>query len=151
MLKPSTGGTQLSKQGVLALAGNNLTYPTVGVARNGRGVLGFTLVGNDYYPSAAYASLDDKVGAGDIHIAAAGADAQDGFSGYWAFKGTRAAPRPRWGDYGAAAVDGNNVFVASEYIAHACNYATYKTTGGTCGNTRGPLGNWATRITKLSP
>ena len=151
ILKPSISSTQLSRQGVLALAGNNLTYPTVGVTRNGRGVIGFTLVGNDYYPTAAYASLDDKVGAGDIHVAAQGADAQDGFTGYWAFKQTLPAPRPRWGDYGWAAVDGNNVFVASEYIAHACDYATYKATNGTCGNTRGPLGNWATRITKLTP
>jgi hypothetical protein len=151
ILKPSISGTQLSNQGVVALAGNNVTYPTVGVTRSGRGVLGFTLVGNDYYPSAAYASLDDLVGAGDIHVAAPGADAQDGFTGYWAFKQTLVQPRPRWGDYGWAAVDGNNVFVASEYIAHACDYTTYKATGGTCGNTRGPLGNWATRITKLTP
>jgi hypothetical protein len=151
ILKPSSGGTQVSKQGVLALDGNNLTYPTVGVTRNGRGVLAFTLVGNDYYPSAAYASLDDKAGAGDIHVAAEGADAQDGFTGYWRFRAAPLALRPRWGDYGGAAVDGNNVFVASEYIAHACDYATYKATNGTCGNTRGPLGNWATRITKLVP
>jgi hypothetical protein len=151
ILKPSVASTQVSNQGVLALAGNNLTYPTVGVTRSGRGVIGFTLVGNDHYPSAGYASIDDKVGVGDIHVAAEGADAQDGFTGYWAFKQTLPAPRPRWGDYGWAAVDGNNVFVASEYIAHACNYATYKATNGTCGNTRGPLGNWATRITKLTP
>ncbi len=151
ILKPSLSTTQVSKQGVLALTGNNLTYPTVGVTRNGKGVLAFTLVGADFYPSAAYAALDDKVGAGEIHVAALGADAQDGFTGYWAFKGGRATPRPRWGDYGAAAVDGNNIFVASEYIAHSCTYATYKATGGKCGNTRGPLGNWSTRITKLTP
>jgi hypothetical protein len=121
------------------------------VTRNGRGVLAYTLVGNDFYPSAAYSAIDDKVGVGDIHVAATGADAQDGFSGYWAFKQTRPTPRPRWGDYGGAAVDGNNIFVASEYIAHSCDYATYKATNGTCGNTRGPLGNWSTRISMLTP
>ena len=151
ILKPGGGATKVSKQGVLALTGNNLTYPNVGVTKSGRGVLAFTLVGSDFYPSAAYAAIDDKVGAGDIHIAALGADAQDGFTGYWAFKGARATPRPRWGDYGGAAVDGNNVFIASEYVAHSCNYDTYKATGGTCGNTRGPLGNWSTRISKLTP
>jgi hypothetical protein len=104
-----------------------------------------------YHPRSRVEARLDKVGAGDIHIAAEGADAQDGFTGYWSFKQTLAQPRPRWGDYGLAAVDGNNVFVASEYIAHACDYATYKATGGTCGNTRRPLGNWATRITKLVP
>ena len=33
--------------------------------------------------------------------------------------------RPRWGDYGAAAVDGNSVWIASEYIGGACNYTDW--------------------------
>jgi hypothetical protein len=64
---------KVDKQGYLGLANNNLTYPAVGVTTSGRGVMAFTLVGADYYPSAAYASLDDKIGAGSIHVAASGA------------------------------------------------------------------------------
>jgi len=43
------------------------------------------------------------------------------------------------------------VFIASEYVAHSCDYGTYKATNGTCGNTRAPLGNWSTRISQLTP
>jgi hypothetical protein len=59
--------------------------------------------------------------------------------------------RPRWGDYGAAAVDGSTIWVASEYVAQTCDYATYRATLGTCGNTRAPLGNWSTHISRLTP
>ena len=147
ILKPSPAKTTLSKEGVLAVAGNNVTYPTVGVTTSGRGVLGFTLVGADYYPSAAYASIDDKVGVGDVHVAALGAGPQDGFTGYLAF-----SRRPRWGDYGAAAVDGDTIYIANEYIDQTCTFAAYLSSPfGQCGRTRGALGNWATRITKLTP
>jgi hypothetical protein len=33
--------------------------------------------------------------------------------------------RSRWGDYGAAAVNGNSVWIASEYIAHTCDYTDW--------------------------
>jgi hypothetical protein len=51
---------------------NNLTYPTVGVTDAGRAVISFTLVGADHYPSAAYAGLDLKSGAGPVRVAAEG-------------------------------------------------------------------------------
>ena len=67
----------------------------------------------------------------------------------------------------AAAVDGNSVWIASEYIAHACDYTTWggrffgAASGdnklGTCAATpggaglRSALGNWSTRISKLTP
>lgn len=75
--------------------------------------------------------------------------------------------RTRWGDYGAAAVDGSSVWIASEYIGHACPFTDWGGpffaggTGdnllGTCGGAshgpglRGALGNWSTRISKLTP
>jgi hypothetical protein len=133
-------------QGIVALANNNLTYPAVGVTSSGRGVMAFTVVGNDHFPSAAYTSLDASAGAGDIHIVAEGAAPDDGFSAY--FPEVAKPVRPRWGDYGAVAVDGDgSVWFASEYIAHGCDLNTYVATGFTCGGTRGSLGNWATRIT----
>jgi hypothetical protein len=99
-------------------------------------------------PSAGYTSLDAKVGAGDVHIAAEGAAPQDGFTGYTPLVNP---VRPRWGDYGAAAVDADNsIWFASEYISHSCDLNTYVATNFTCGNTRGSLGNWATRITHVN-
>lgn len=66
----------------------------------------FTLVGNDNFPSAAYASLDTKIGAGDVLVAAAGVGPDDGFSGY---RPLTVPPRPRWGEYGAAVTDGSTI------------------------------------------
>jgi hypothetical protein len=147
VLHPSGTSASVINQGIIALANNNVTYPAVGVNSSGRGVIAFTVLGSDHYPSAGYTSLDAKVGAGDVHIAAEGAARQDGFSGYF----PEVNPiRPRWGDYGAAAVDGSTIWFASEYIAHSCDLTTYVATNFTCGNTRGSLGNWATRITHVN-
>jgi hypothetical protein len=75
-------------------------------------------------------------------------------------------PRTRWGDFGSAAVDGNSIWIGSEYIAHACDYTDWggpffggsgDNLLGTCGGashgpgTRAALGNWSTRISKLTP
>ena len=52
-----------------------------------------------------------------------GAAPDDGFTSYKSQVGN--PPRTRWGDYGAAAVDGNSIWIASEYIASACDYTTW--------------------------
>ena len=59
-------------------------------------------------------------------------------------------PRTRWGDYGAAWVDGSDIWIASEYIGQTCTLAQWEA-DPTCGGTRAPLGNWGTRITRLTP
>jgi len=75
--------------------------------------------------------------------------------------------RPRWGDHGAAAVDGNSVWIASEYIGQACNHTDWggpffdggsgDNLLGRCGGAnhspgaRSALANWSTRISKLTP
>ena len=139
----------LKQQGVVAMANNHVIYPAIAVLRSGRGVMAFTLVGDDYFPSAAYTSLDDKSGAGEIHVAAPGLGPQDGFSGYKAFGNP---PDPRWGDYGAAASDGTTLWFASEYVGQTCTFAEYVSTPfGSCGGTRAALGNWGTRITRVQP
>jgi hypothetical protein len=144
---------RLVRDGQLGLAGNNLTYPAIGINAAGRGVMAFTLVGNDFYPSAAYAAFDGRTGAGAIYLAKAGLGPQDGFSGYRAF----ADPpdfeaRPRWGDYGATAVDGRNIWIASEYIGQRCTLAEYTADPfGSCNGTRTALANWGTRISLIKP
>jgi hypothetical protein len=111
--------------------------------------MAFTVVGRDYFPSAGYAGIDAKAGAGDVHLAAAGVGPEDGFSNYKAFGNP---PRPRWGDYGAAAVDGNSIWLASEYIGQTCTLAQYLTGAiGSCGGTRTSLGNWGTRVSRVTP
>ena len=105
-------------------------------------MIGFTLVGDDFYPSAGYVSVDALVGAGDIHVAASGLGPQDGFTEY--------GGRARWGDYGAAAVDGNTIWIGNEYIGQTCTLAQFSV-DTTCGGTRGFFGNWGTRLSKLTP
>jgi hypothetical protein len=139
---------ELEGQGVLALANNNLTYPAVGITAEGKGVIAFTLLGADFYPSAAYVSIDDEGNAGSIQMAAAGLGPDDGFTAYPLIGGTR----NRWGDYGAAAADGKFVWIASEYIGQTCTLAQYVSAPfGSCGGTRTSLANWGTRISKLLP
>ena len=153
IVKPSVSSSGVSgsvaNQGYLGLADTNLTYPAIGVTQSGRGVMAFTLVGTNDYPSAAYASIDAKVGVGDIHIAAAGVGPSDGFTSYVAFVGS--PPRTRWGDYGAAVADGGSIWIASEYIGQTCTLAQYEAAPfGSCGGKRSSLGNWDTRISELS-
>jgi hypothetical protein len=146
VVNPSSG--KLVLQGQAGLAATDLTYPAVGVTDSGRGVIGFTLTGDNDFPSAAFASLDAHVGLGDVQVAAAGAGPWDGFTSYVVF----GSGRPRWGDYGATSVIGDTIWVASEYVAQTCTYAQYLAAPqGQCGGTRGALGNWSTHISSITP
>ena len=162
---PGSIAANVALQGTLGVVNTDVTYPAIGVTPSGRGVMAVTLMGNSDNPGAAYASIDALAGVGDVHLAAAGAAQDDGFTSYKAQVGN--PPRTRWGDYGAAAVDGNSIWIASEYVAHACDYlhwggpffagGTGDTKPGTCAaftgapGPRAALGNWSTRITKLTP
>ena len=141
-----TGSVAL--QGYLGAAGADLSYPAIGVTSSGRGAMGFTLAGPDNYPSQAYASIDALAGVGAIHVAAAGLGPTDGFSEY---KGYGTPLTPRWGDYGAAVVDGTSIWLANEYIGQTCTYAQYTASNFRCGDTRTALANWGTRITQVTP
>ena len=165
VVNPSAG--KLVLQGTMGAAGYDFTYPAIGVTASGRGVMAFTATGDTLNPSAAYAPIDAKVGAGAWNVVDGGTGAapDDGFTSYKSQVGN--PPRTRWGDYGAASVDGNSVWIASEYIAHSCDYTPWGGpffiggTGdnllGTCGGTshgpgaRGAIGNWSTRISKFTP
>jgi hypothetical protein len=144
------GAGALVKGGYLGLLHNNLTRPGLSVTASGRGVLGFTVAGDDNYPGTGYVGIDALLGAGDLHIMSNGVGPDDGFSGYkfWTYPNP---PRPRWGDYGAAATDGNSVWLGNEYINQTCDLSTYLGTSFRCDNTRGELGNWGTRISKVTP
>lgn len=151
ILNPSVNASgvkaKMRKQGILAMAGESLAYPTVGVTASGRGIIGFTRVGENLHPSVGYASIDDVAGVGPVHMIEEGNAPQDGFTEYLTFSN-----RPRWGDYGAAAVDGNTVYLAGEYIEQpACTLQDFINTGFTCFGTRTSLANWSTRVSKLQP
>lgn len=146
--KGKTPVADVVSQGYLATPDLDVTYGTVAVTQSGRGVLSFTATGPQNYPSVGFASLDALAGVGDIHIAAAGVGAQDGFTGY-KVEGFG----PRWGDYGSATVDGDSIWFAQEYIGQTCTLAQYKASApfGSCGGTRALLGNWGTKIVQVTP
>jgi hypothetical protein len=138
VLPSATGSAvdgQIVKQGYLSVDRNSVTRPSLGVTFAGKAVIGATLVGPDYYPSAGYAVLDDAdTDPSTLHLVAAGARPADGFSGLFAFGGARVE---RWGDYGAAAVDGEHVWVGNEWIQ---------------GNVGFPLlANWNTFVSRVTP
>lgn len=156
----------VDRQGYVALRDNNLTMPALAIRSDNRGVMAFSVVGEDFHPSAGYTILDGnarkaKDVVGPIHVAADGLGPQDGFSGYKAFDDP---PRPRWGDYGAAWLNGNDIWIASEWIGQRCTltgpgqyYPNPGTTAaalagfGSCGDTRVALTNWYTRISRVTP
>ena len=165
VINPNSG--KVAIQGYLGASGYDITYPAIAVTESGRGVMGFSVTGDNLNPSAGYASIDAKVGvsAWDVVPGAEGAAPFDGFTSYKALVGN--PPRTRFGDYGAAAVDGESIWLASEYVASACTSAQWggpffaggsgDNLLGTCaGSTSGTgkrtaLGNWSTRVSKFTP
>jgi hypothetical protein len=84
------------------------------VSNGGSGVIGFSMSGPSYFPSAAYVTVSGTTIGGSVHLARAGKVPEDGFSGYRAFGGDGVA---RWGDYSAAFISpGGQVWFATEYI-----------------------------------
>jgi hypothetical protein len=141
----------ITRQGYVGVAGNNVNYPAIAVLPNGKGVMAFTLVGGNRFPSSAYAPLSGGGNVGAVHVAGKGIGPQDGFSEYVFFNGAGTDPpsaRPRWGDYSAAVTAGGNLWFASEWIGQRCTFTQYLA-DTTCGGTRGALGNWSTRLSRL--
>jgi len=165
VVNPNSGTVKL--QGYLGASGYDFTYPAIGVTSSGRGLMAFTASGDATNPSAAYAAIDAIAGVStwDIVPGGAGAAPDDGFTSYKAQVGS--PPRTRWGDYGYAAVDGNSIWIASEYIAQPCSYLNWggpffaggsgDNLLGTCAGTPGgvgvrtALGDWATFISEFKP
>jgi len=128
-------GGHVQHQGYVAVNGNNLLFPAIGVDKWGNAVMTFTLVGPKYYPSAAYIRLKDSWTSGTVHVIGDGVGPADGFTGSPDFGG--ADHVERWGDYSAAAVDASgHIWVATEYIPSGPRTA---------------LANWGTFIAKVNP
>lgn len=107
----------VAKQGYLIATGENILRPAVAVNSQGKGAIGFTLVGPDYFPSGAFVNFG--VGAKNptgiqIGKGGAGTSPEDGFSGY---DSSASAGVARWGDYSTAAFSADGtIWLVSEYI-----------------------------------
>lgn len=119
----------VAKQGYVTAPGQNLIYPVIALNPAGDGYMAFTLSGPSYFPSAAYIKFTPSGPAGDIHIAAAGADPEDSFTCYAAFVGPNFGGC-RWGDYSMGVAMGPKVYLATEVVPptsrdYLTNWGTY--------------------------
>jgi hypothetical protein len=124
-------------QGYIAINGplqESVLFPSVGVNSSGKGVVAFSVVGEDLFPSAGYAPIDVN-GVGPIRISGPGVLPEDGFSGYPQFPpGFRTG---RWGDYSAASSDEKGaIWIGNEYIPNA---------------PRTVNANWGTFVVRFTP
>jgi hypothetical protein len=108
---------EMANQGYVTVAGNSTLFPSVGVNASGNGAIAFSVVGRDYFPSAAYVKINSEGELnGPIVIAGAGNLPDEGFTQYPQETGG-GAPVGRWGDYSAAvATPDGSIWMAAEYI-----------------------------------
>ena len=83
VLRPSTGGVPVglaARNGYVAVAGANLTYPSIVVGPTGAGAIGATLTGPGYFPSAAVASFRSGQAPASVQVTGPGVGPNDGFT-----------------------------------------------------------------------
>jgi hypothetical protein len=148
----STLGGSVASQGYVAVQNDNVVFPSVAANTDGNVLVAFTLLGQDYFPSAAFATLDPVNGTGDVQVVKWGVGPEDGFTGYVPLDPGDGGVS-RWGDYSAAVADeSGNIWFATETINQACNFSQFLAAPAfTCGSTRTIFANWGTTIAKVTP
>ena len=145
----SVGGdvqASVLQDGYVAVAGNNVTYPSLAVNEANQGYMGVTLVGPDHFPTPAYIPVGLGTDSDSVHVVVPGSSPSDGFSGT-----IIGDFRPRWGDYGYMVPGaGTSLWFGAEYISSTCTFDDWVATLGTCDSTRTILTNWSTRLTQLA-
>jgi hypothetical protein len=140
-------------QGYLGVKGNNVIYPSIATAPDGRGVMDAVLSGRSYYPSQVYLRWSASGPGRALALTVPGKAPLDDFCEYNFFNcaGTSTPlARPRYGDYSWATFMNGAVYIANEMVNSRCTFAQY-VKDPTCGGTRAPLSNWSTRISVIRP
>jgi hypothetical protein len=149
---PDSSGTldgEVTAQGYVAVQNNNVVFPAVAADQQGNVLVGYSLVGPDFYPSAAYSWIGAD-GTGDVNVAKWGVGPADGFTGYVSLDPGDGGVE-RWGDYSAAVADeAGNIWFATETINQRCTFSEFLA-DTTCGGTRSALANWGTSIASVTP
>ena len=145
-LTPGWKGSDLtgtfSGGGYVAVNGQSVMYPSIAVNKDGKGAIGFSIVGPGMFPGTGYAKVSLATGATEVKLTSRGAFPDDGFTGYPVFDDRGG----RWGDYSAAVVDASgNIWVANETIP--CQ--EFAGPGNGC--FRAVLANWGTLVAKITP
>lgn len=135
ILKPyvtngQVGGT-IRNQGYVAAANTYLSFPSVAVNGSGNGIIAFSAMGPNLYPSAAQIDIGEGGATGAVEVVGLGYRPEDGFTCYTAFTGDK-NPVCRWGDYSAAvATPSGQIYAATEWIGN---------------DTRTLFANWSTFV-----
>ena len=139
--KDTAGGVTgfVNSQGYVRVAGETVSYPTLAINSTGGAVVTCSLIGPDFYPSAAFVPLDSHLKAKKLLISSLGAAPSDGFTGYAAIVGGTGGIA-RWGDYSEAQADENgSIWMAQEMVS------------ASSATRRSQLANYGTHITKVNP
>ncbi len=127
----------VNRQGYVQIPGETVSYPTLGINGSGGAVITCSLIGPDFYPSAAYVPLDSHLKASNLFISSLGAAPSDGFTGYATYGGKGIS---RWGDYSEAQADETGaIWMAQEMVS------------ASSATRRSALANYGTHITKVVP
>ncbi|MGA9625653.1 MAG: hypothetical protein WBQ65_14365, partial [Bryobacteraceae bacterium] len=138
VLSPTYRGGVLAatvlNQGYLVINNNHLLRPAIAVNAQGAGAITATLVGPDWYPSAAVIPFSTFSTPSTLQVGAVGTQPEDGFTGYPGGGGVGVA---RWGDYNSAvATSDGAISVVVQYIG------SYPRT---------EFANWNTYIMRMQP
>src|SRR5204863_5644625 len=87
--------------GYVAINDQSVTFPSIAVNKDGKGAIGFSIVGPGLFPGAGYARVSLAAGTPEVKLTARGVFPDDGFTGYPVFDDRDG----RWGDYSAAVTD----------------------------------------------
>jgi hypothetical protein len=153
VVEPSWSGATLSGDlangGYISVDRNHVLFPAVAVNADGEGAIAYTLVGPDYYPSAAFSRIDED-GVGPVEVVAWGAGPTDGFTGYRSLAPSNAGIN-RWGDYSTAFADEQgDIWMTTEYIGGTCSFGEFLTDFN-CGGERSILANWSDFVWEINP
>jgi len=152
IVSPGFNGSTLTasifNQGYVSVNNQGVNFPSIGVNSSGNGVICFSLIGNGFYPTQAYAKINAVSGAGTVRIPNLSSGVtpivpavlpDDGFTGYPPLSGL-ATNVARWGDYTAAVSDASgNIWIGTEYIPNTALFS------------RSTLANWGTFISSVTP
>jgi len=116
-----------------------------------KGVISFTVSGEDYYPTAAFVPFDGST-TGELVVVKQGTAYHDSYFCYDAFGlGAYACP---WSLSSSSQTDsGGNIWTATQLIetdGTTCTLDHWMATDMNCNKTRTMFTNWATRISKIS-
>ena len=126
--------------GYVAVNEQSMMYPSIAVNKDGKGAIGFSIVGRGMFPGTGYAKVSLATGATEVKLTSRGVFPDDGFTGYPVFDDRGG----RWGDYSAAVVDANgDIWVANEPFPVRSSRVRQ-------GMLPQPLANWGTLVAKIN-